>query len=86
MSKTIVQPLFLGGLSWILQMPGLFRVYYYVDKFSLEKDGRDIYSEHKLFNAAAEFCQKWKLLPFVPEYEKRNCVFLSPQLYNNTAK
>ena len=53
-------------------MHGLFQMYYYVDKLSLEKDGRDIYSEHKLFNAAVKFCQKLNQLPFVPECQKRN--------------
>ena len=28
-------------------MHGLFQMYYYVDKLSLEKDDRDIYREHK---------------------------------------
>ena len=53
-------------------MHGLFQMYCYLDKLSLEKDGRDIYSEHKLFNAAVKFCQKWNQLPFVPECQKRN--------------
>ena len=53
-------------------MHGLFQMYYYVDKLSLEKDGRDIYSEHKLFNVAVKFCQKWNQISFVPEYQKRN--------------
>ena len=53
-SATIIQPFSLDEVTWILQMHGLFQMYYYADKLSLEKDGRDIYSEHKLFNAAAE--------------------------------
>ena len=57
-SKTIIQPFSLDEVRWILQMHGLFQMYYYVEKFSLEKDGKDIYSEHKLFNAAVKFCQK----------------------------
>ena len=35
----------------------LFQMYNYEDKLRLEKDGRGFYSEHKLFNAAVEFCQ-----------------------------
>ena len=73
MCATNIQPLSLDELIWILQMHGLFQLYYYyVNKLSLEKDGKDIYSEHKLFNAAMKFCQKWNLLPFVPECQKRN--------------
>ncbi|MAU78391.1 MAG: hypothetical protein CMN48_05445 [SAR116 cluster bacterium] len=85
-STTIIQPFSLDEVAWILQMHGLFQMYCYLDKFSLEKDGRDIYSEHKLFNVAVKFCQKWNQLPFVPECQKRNSVILSPQPYNNTAK
>ena len=36
----------------------------------LEKDVRDIYSEHKLFNASAKFCQKWNQIPSVTQYKK----------------
>ena len=86
MSATIIRPFSLDEVTWILQMHGLFQMYYYLDKFSLEKDSRDIYSEHKLFNAAVKFCQKWNQLPFVPECQKRNWVVQSPQLENNTAK
>ena len=85
-SATIIKPFSLDEVAWILQMHGLFQMSYYLDKLSLEKDGKDIYSEHKLFNAAVKFCQKWNQLPFVPEYQKRNSVILSPQPYNNTAK
>ena len=53
-------------------MQSLFQMYYYVDKLRLEKVGKDIYREHKLFNAAVEFCQKWNQLPFDPEYQKRS--------------
>tara|TARA_A200000113_G_scaffold198348_1_gene190416 strand:- start:332 stop:607 length:276 start_codon:yes stop_codon:yes gene_type:complete len=56
---TIIQPFSLDEVTWILQMHGLFQMYYYVDKLSLEKDGRDIYREHNLFNATVKFCQKW---------------------------
>ena len=69
-SATIIRPFSLDEVTWILQMHGLFQMYYYADKLSLEKDGRDIYSEHKLFNAAVKFCQKWNQIPFVPEYKK----------------
>ena len=53
-------------------MHGLFQMNYYEDKLSLEKDGRDIYSENKLFNAALKFCQKWNPLSFIPVRQKRN--------------
>ena len=69
---TIIQPFSRDEVIWILQMHGLFHMYYYVNKLSLEKDGKDIYSEHKLFNAAMKFCQKWNQIPFVPECQKRN--------------
>ena len=69
---TIIQPFSRDEVIWILQMHGLFHVCYYVNKLNLEKDGRDIYSERKLFNAAMKFCQKWNQIPFVPECQKRN--------------
>ena len=51
-------------------MNDLFQIYYYADKLGLEKDVRDIHSEHKLFNAAVKFCQKWHQILSVPEYKK----------------
>jgi predicted HD phosphohydrolase len=74
-SATIIQPFSLDKVIGILQMHGPFQMSYYLDKLSLEKDGRDIYSEHKLFNAAVKFCQKWNQLPFVPECQKGTELF-----------
>ena len=71
-SATIIQPLSLEEITWILQMHGLLQMYYYVDKLSLEKDGKHIYSVRKLLNAAVKFYQKWNQLPFDPECQKRN--------------
>ena len=56
---TIIQTFSFDEVTWILRVHGLFQMYCYVDKLSLEKDGRDIHREHKLFNAAVKFCQKW---------------------------
>ena len=55
-SETIIGPFSLDEIVWILQMHGLLQMYYYADKFDLEKDVKDIYCEHKLFNAAVKFC------------------------------
>ena len=70
MSATIIRPFSRDEVTWILQMHGLFQMYYYADKLGLEKDVREIYSEHKLFNADVKFCQKWSQIPSVPEYKK----------------
>ena len=70
MSATIIQPLSLDEVTWILQMHGLFLMYYYEDQLSLGKDGRGVYSEHKLLNAAMKFCQKWNRLPFFLNVKK----------------
>ena len=51
-------------------MHSLFQMYYYADKLGLEKDVRNIHSEHELFNAAVKFCQKWNQIPSVHEYIK----------------
>ena len=51
-------------------MHSLFQMHYYADKLGLEKDFRNIYSEHKLFNAAVKFYQKWNQIPSVPKYKK----------------
>ena len=48
-------------------MHGLFQMYYYADKLGLGENVRDFYSEHKLFNVAVIFCQKWNYIPSVYE-------------------
>ena len=53
----------------------LFEKYYYAEKLGLGKDLRDIYSEHKLFNASVKFCQKWNQIPSIPEYKNELSYF-----------
>ncbi len=73
--STIIRSFSLDEVTWIVQMHGLFQIYYYADKLGLEKDVRDIYSKHKLFNAAVKYCQKWNKIPFVPECQKGTELF-----------
>ena len=63
-SATIIQPFSLDEVTLFLQMHSPFQMYYYVAKFGLEKDDRDFYSQHKLFNAAVKFGQKMEPVTF----------------------
>ena len=75
MSATSIRLFSRDKVKWILQVHILFQMYCYADKLGLAKDVRDIYGDHKLFDAAVKFCQNWNQIPSVPEYKNELSYF-----------
>ena len=80
MAAAIIRPYVRTEVTWILEMHGLFQMYYYADKLGLDKDGRDAYRGHKFFNSALKFCEKWDQISFDPDYPTRELTYFEPMV------
>ena len=81
MAAAIIRPYVRTEVTWILEMHGLFQMYYYADKLGLKKDGRDAYREHKFFNSAAKFCEKWDQMSFDPDYPTKELSYFEAMVH-----
>ena len=71
MAASVIRPYVRAEVTWILEMHGLFQMYYYADKVGLDKDERERYRGHKWFDAAEKFCRDWDQMSFDPDYETK---------------
>lgn len=71
MAASVIRPYVRAEVTWILEMHGLFQMYYYADKVGLDKNERERYRGHKWFNAAEQFCRDWDQMSFDPDYETK---------------
>ena len=79
-AAAIIRPYVRTEVTWILEIHGLFQMYYYADKLGLDKDGRDAYRGHKFFNSALKFCEKWDQVSFDPDYPTRELSYFEPMV------
>lgn len=71
MAASVIRPYVRAEVTWILEMHGLFQMYYYADKVGLDKNERERYRGHKWFDAAEQFCRDWDQMSFDPDYETK---------------
>ena len=67
-AAAIIKPYVREEVTWILEMHGVFQMYYYADKIGLNKHEREKYLSHKWYHSCKKFCSKWDQNSFDPNY------------------
>ena len=80
MAAAIIRPYVRAEVTWILEMHGLFQMYYYADKMGLDKNGREAYRDHKWFDATVRFCEDWDQMSFDPDYPTKPLHHFEPMV------
>ena len=80
MAAAIIRPYVRAEVTWILEMHGLFQMYYYADKMGLDKNGREAYRDHKWFDATVRFCEDWDQMSFDPDYASYPLAHFEPMI------
>ena len=57
MAAAIIRPYVRAEVTWILEMHGVFQMYYYADKIGLNKHERDRWRDHHWFDSCEKFCR-----------------------------
>ena len=65
----IIRPYVREEVTWIVEQHGLFQTYYYVHHMGGDRHLRDRFKDHKWFDAAANFCERWDQASFDPDYD-----------------
>ena len=77
-SASIIRPYVREEVTWIVEMHGIFQMYYYADKLGLDKNLRDKYNGHKWFKSCEKFCYEWDQMSFDPEYVSKDLEYFTP--------
>ena len=65
---------------WLIQHHGVFQGYYYYHHIGLDRDARDAYRGHPMFERTAAFCEKWDQCSFDPDYDTMPFSAFEPML------
>ena len=62
----ILRPYVRPEVTWIIEQHGLFQSYYYAHHLGGNRDGREIFRDHR--KACKDFCANWDQCSFDPNY------------------
>jgi len=68
-AAALLKPYVSAELYWIVKHHGLFQGYYYFHHYGQDRNGRDAYREHPLYDATIEFCERYDQNCFDPDYD-----------------
>ena len=69
LAASVLQPYVSARTHWIVKHHGVFQGYYYFHHMGGDRNARDRFRGHPLFEATAAFCQRWDQNSFDPDYD-----------------
>ncbi len=76
----VLKPYVSERTHWIIEKHGEFQMYYYAHHLGKNKNQRDKYKDHKYYNDAVYFCEKWDQASFDPEYKSMSLKDFAPMV------
>src|SRR5262249_2023482 len=67
LAASILQPYVSARTHWIIKHHGLFQGYYYFHHLGGDRNARDRFRSHPLFEACADFCERYDQNSFDPD-------------------
>ena len=80
LAAVILEPFVSEENHWIVQHHGIFQGYYFFHHFGLDRNMRDRYRDHPLWNACAQFCGTYDQNSFDPGYDTLPLEFFEPMV------
>jgi predicted HD phosphohydrolase len=69
MSAEVIRPFVRWEVSWPVEHPGIFQMLYYAHHYGWDRNARDRFRDHTLFDTCAAFCEHWDQSSFDPDYD-----------------
>jgi predicted HD phosphohydrolase len=69
LAASVLQPYVSARTHWIIKHHGLFQGYYYFHHLGGDRNARERYRGHPLFEPCADFCAKYDQNSFDPDYD-----------------
>jgi len=79
-AASVIRPYVSDDLYWIVLHHGLFQAYYYAHHHGEDRNARDRYRDHPLYDATAEFCERYDQNCFDPDYDSESLEFFAPMV------
>ena len=79
-AAAVLKPYVSEKTHWIVEKHGEFQLYYYAHHLGKNRNQRDKYKDHKYYQDAVNFCEKWDQASFDPDYENKSLEFFAPMV------
>lgn len=80
MSAEVVRPFVRWEVSWTIEHHGLFQMLYYGHHYGWDRNARDRYRDHPLYETCAAFCEHWDQSSFDPDYDSEPLDVFEPMV------
>lgn len=80
-AASVVRPYLADDLHWIVRHHGVFQAYYYAHHYGQDRNARDRYRDHPLYEATVEFCARYDQNCFDPDYDSEPLEFFAPMVH-----
>ena len=80
LGASVLQPYVSAKTHWIIKHHGVFQGYYYFHHLGGDRDARERFRGHPMFDSCADFCHRWDQNSFDPDYDTMPLSAFEPAL------
>ena len=80
LGAAVLRPYVSADNHWMIQHHAVFQGYYYYHHIGMDRDERERYRGHPMFERTAAFCEKWDQNSFDPDYDTMPFSAFEPML------
>ena len=80
MSAEVIRPFVRGDVAWTVEHHGIFQMLYYGHHYGWDRNARDQFKDHPVFDNCAEFCERWDQSSFDPDYPTETLEIFEPMV------
>ena len=71
---------------WLVKHHGLFQGYYYFHHFGEDRNARDRYRDHPMYQRTVDFCERWDQCALDPDYDSLPLSEFEPMVHRFFAR
>ena len=80
MSAEVIRPFVRWDVAWTVEHHGIFQMLYYGHHYGWDRNARDQFRDHPVFDNCAEFCERWDQSSFDPDYPTETLDMFEPMV------
>ena len=80
MSAEVIRPFVRWDVAWTVEHHGVFQMLYYGHHYGWDRNARDQFKDHPVFDNCAEFCERWDQSSFDPDYPTETLDMFEPMV------
>ena len=80
MSAEVIRPFVRWDVAWTVEHHGIFQMLYYGHHYGWDRNARDQFKDHPVFDNCAEFCERWDQSSFDLVYPTEKLEIFEPMV------